>query len=39
MIGYFRRTFNPQHPKISKWFFYAFYPAHLLIIFLLQLFL
>lgn len=25
--------------KISKWFFYAFYPAHLLVIFLLQLFL
>ena len=24
-------------PKISKWVFYAFYPAHLLVIFLLQL--
>ena len=26
-------------PKIPKWFFYLYYPAHLLMIYLLQLFL
>ena len=31
---YFRTNF---HPPISKWFFYAYYPAHLFAIFLVGL--